>query len=144
MTKNDLKWLKMTSNYYRWYKKTKCYGRTDRRTDGPTNRAGCRVACTRLKTLKKSYLRQSCVKALFLATLTRYWATSTSGFWTPLHPGMKLMSITRWKLVADETMMSTPNKGKSRWFRIPWKEKEIDANHAMKISCRWNDDVNTK
>ena len=56
MTKNDLEWLKMTSNDYIQYK-TKKLSVTDRPTDWwtdrPTDGAGWRVACTRLKTYEE-------------------------------------------------------------------------------------------
>ena len=78
MTKNDQKWPKMTKNNQKWPKMTKHNKKmaqnnsrrpkmtkndakklsvTDGRTDGPTDRAGCRVACTRLKMLRTCYGR---------------------------------------------------------------------------------------
>ena len=58
MTKSDLKWLKMTLNDYSWSKKAKYYGRTDR----STNRAGHRVACTRLRTKTQPVTTQDLAK----------------------------------------------------------------------------------
>ena len=60
MTKNDRKQQIMTQNYSRWPKMTKNDAKkqsvTDQPTDGPTDRptdgAGCRVACTRLKSYR--------------------------------------------------------------------------------------------
>ena len=67
MTKNNQKWQKMTKNDQKWPNTTKKMAQnnsrrpkmtkndtkklsvTDRPTDGRTDKAGCRVACTRLK-----------------------------------------------------------------------------------------------
>ena len=54
MTKNDLELLRMTKNDLKWLWTTKSNEKSkvwpvDQRTDRRTDKAGCRVACTRLK-----------------------------------------------------------------------------------------------
>ena len=81
--KNDLKQQKMTQNDSRQPKMTindaKKLSVTDRRTDGPTDGAGCRVACTQLQPeplVRRSVcqsVRLSVGNTAFLRRLWSFW-----------------------------------------------------------------------